>query len=426
MPEANIEDVLSVLKRKLQIPPYQRPYTWHKKSVVDLLDDIDTAIESSKTHADFKYRIGSVILHKTEKGEFDVVDGQQRLTTLLLIMLHLDEKFSCKLKEHKVVLEREKHKIHENFVVIKDWFHSKNKEYREKFKAAFEDILQVVVITVDKLPEAFQLFDSQNTRGKALDPHDLLKAYHLRYMTNNKRKMQKAVTAWEAKKTVDIRELFDKRLYPIKWWAKGKKSKKFTVHEIDAYKGIEIDKNYGYASRAQKASPEFQLNQAIISGGDFFKMVAHYLDLQNDIDDEIENNKDFAGIRDILDKKGYASAGFGYAKQLFYCAVLSYYDKFSNFDVRAIKKLFTGAFMLRVDMQSLGFDSVNKYAIGDSNGQYSNSIAMFYEIENAREHKEIANEVIKINVDSAKRKKLAKNWAELADELEKLNGGGKQ
>lgn len=50
----------------------------------------------------------------------------------------------------------------------------------------------MVVITVDKISEAFQLFDSQNTRGRALYPHDLLKAYHLREI-HDKYEMQHAV-----------------------------------------------------------------------------------------------------------------------------------------------------------------------------------------------------------------------------------------
>jgi hypothetical protein len=51
-----------------------------------------------------------------------------------------------------------------------------------------------VIINVDKVEEAFQLFDSQNTRGKELDPHDLLKAYHLREMKRYPYEMEHAVT----------------------------------------------------------------------------------------------------------------------------------------------------------------------------------------------------------------------------------------
>jgi len=39
---------------------------------------------------------------------------------------------------------------------------------------------QVAVFILDEISEAFQFFDSQNARGRDLEPHDLLKAYHLR------------------------------------------------------------------------------------------------------------------------------------------------------------------------------------------------------------------------------------------------------
>lgn len=72
--------------------------------------------------------------------------------------------------------------IHRNYNFIREWFSLKSNDIKNDFIHAIDEILEVVVICVDKVSEAFQLFDSQNTRGKALDPHDLLKAYHLREM----------------------------------------------------------------------------------------------------------------------------------------------------------------------------------------------------------------------------------------------------
>lgn len=60
-----------------------------------------------------------------------------------------------------------------------------------------DGILEVVVLKVNEISEAFQLFDSQNTRGRALDPHDLLKAYHLRAMHNCPFEQFNLVKRWE-------------------------------------------------------------------------------------------------------------------------------------------------------------------------------------------------------------------------------------
>ena len=65
----------------LHIPPYQRPYRWGYKNVKQLLEDIATNKNAGKQ----KYRIGSVILYKNKDEAYEIVDGQQRITTLLLL-----------------------------------------------------------------------------------------------------------------------------------------------------------------------------------------------------------------------------------------------------------------------------------------------------------------------------------------------------
>ena len=80
--------------------------------------------------------------------------------------------------------------------------------------------------------------------------------------------------------------------------------------------------------------------------------------------------------------KSFNSTGFKYAINLFRCALLCYYDRFHNFDIKVVNKLFLRSLMLRVDMESLGYESINKYTIGESNGRYTNEIPIFYLITN--------------------------------------------
>ena len=122
-----------------------------------------------------------------------------------------------------------------------------------------------------------------------------------------------------------------------------------------------------------------------------------------------------------MDKVKFGSAGFGYTKNLFYCALLAYYDKFHNFDEMAVKKLFSWAFMLRVDMENLGFDSVNKYAIGDDNSRYTNSIGIFAKISLARMHYEISGLQIKIQWNPNNK---TEKWRNVYNMLETINGYG--
>lgn len=431
---AEIKSINELLKMEIDIPDYQRPYKWTIQNIEELLGDISTAINEAELHRiPFKYRVGTIILHENEHGIFDVVDGQQRIISLLLIKQCIETGVKCPISKKKFSNKITQTNIHDNYMFIREWFSLKNKDDKKNFIRAFDEILEVVVISVEKVSEAFQLFDSQNTRGKSLDPHDLLKAYHLREMKKYPYEMEHAVTKWESKDTNQIRELFDLFLFPVWNWSRGLKSKPFTAKEIDTYKGIPESSTYSYARRASKAMPCFQITETFISGNDFFEMVDHYLYLIHDIKKEIFNNQDFAEIKSIIcngkevssikemDSVKYGSAGFVYARNLFYCALLCYYDKFHNFDEMAVKKLFTWAFMIRVDMENLGFDSINKYAIGDDdNSRYTNAVAMFSKISFARLHNEISSLQIKVKRDPDRANH--DKWNDLYKKLKIMNG----
>lgn len=431
---AEIKSINELLKMEIDIPDYQRPYKWTIQNIEELLGDISTAINQAGLYrTPFKYRVGTIILHENEHGIFDVVDGQQRIISLLLIKQCIETGVKCPISKKKFSNKITQTNIHDNYMFIREWFSLKNKDDKKNFIRAFDEILEVVVISVEKVSEAFQLFDSQNTRGKSLDPHDLLKAYHLREMKKYPYEMEHAVTKWESKDTNQIRELFDLFLFPVWNWSRGLKSKPFTAKEIDTYKGIPESSTYSYARRASKAMPCFQITETFSSGNDFFEMLDHYLYLIHDIKKEIFNNQDFAEIKSIIcngkevssikemDSVKYGSAGFVYARNLFYCALLCYYDKFHNFDEMAVKKLFTWAFMIRVDMENLGFDSINKYAIGDDdNSRYTNAVAMFSKISFARLHNEISSLQIKVKRDPDRANH--DKWNDLYKKLKIMNG----
>lgn len=420
---AEIKHINELLKMPLFIPNYQRPYKWSGRNIADLLSDIDNAIIDAAKHVNFKYRIGTIILNRVKedgKETYGIVDGQQRILSLVLLLLYVDDSFACELLNTKFTSKISQTNLHNNYRFIKDWFALKTAEYQERVKAALSTILEVVVLIVDKEAEAFQLFDSQNTRGRALDPHDLLKAYHLREMKSYPYEMQHAVTKWEAVSTKEIRELFELYLFPIRQWASSVKSFSFSAKDIDTYKGIGENSPYSYAKRASKAMPYFQIAEPFIAGNDFFEMVAHYLKLLRDVKTEITTSSKFSALARVIKDRKNSAAGFRYTTNLFYCAVLCYYDRFRCFDEQVIKKLFTWAFMLRVDMINLGFDSINKYAIGEGEYHYSNKIAMFSKISNTRLHTEIANMQITVlrSPDSAANEK----WDGLYNMLKELNG----
>jgi len=419
MAKAKIISIKELLNMKLEIPSFQRPYKWSIKSVSDLLNDIDNAIVDSLKYSNFKYRVGTVILHK-ENDSYKIIDGQQRSITLALILSYLEEKSDFSILKSEVVLNDSAKRLIENNNFIRDWFSIKNKEYRDKFRNAFSNILEIVLITVDNVEESFQLFDSQNTRGKELDPQDLLKAYHLREMKFDPYAMKHAVNKWESVPTNEITILFKDYLFPIYKWSRQENAVHFDANQIEVYKGISTDSSYSYAQRAKKAYPSFQITEPFISGNDFFEMVNYYLLMLNDVKEEMKK-VEYESINKIIMNIGENEKGLTYVTTLFYCAVLAYYDKFHNFDIQALRKMFVWSFMLRCDLYNIGFDSINKYALGRDTDIYTNKLNIFIKIFNARLHNEISN--LQINVENSNDKPRNTAKEELYLDLKKIIKG---
>ena len=438
MSEARILSVEELLKLDLVIPSYQRPYKWTEKNIRELILDIQKGIEDANKYPNFKYRVGTVILYQeNDTKPYEIVDGQQRILSFLLLKLCLNPDFTCSLLSatfsDKVTLGN----LHSNSDRIREWCSSVDDGVKEAFDKALSEVLEVVVLTVNELSEAFQLFDSQNTRGRELYPHDLLKAYHLREI-HDKYDMQRAVLKWESKDPKAIRELFDNYLFPLWNWSKRRKSSRFTAAEIDLYKGIEESSGYTYARRANKAMPYFLLSEPLISGRDFFEMVDHYMQMLHSIKQELVENPDLGDVKKLLiedpnkvDRVNTPeeldnackspSTGMNHARNLFFCALLCYYDRFHNFDPMAVKKLFTWAMMLRVDMNHLGFDTINRYAIGlGDKDRYTNTEPVISLISTARRHTEISGMSLELKRENGEAE--ATKWQGLYDALLQING----
>ena len=194
----------SIKNINLCVPIYQRPYKWTARNAIQLLDDIIDAKNSSKE----RYRVGTLILHKTkDNDQYDIVDGQQRIITFSLLLTALGEDNIEFLKQKIYNNEHNNHNIAKNYNALYRRVGLKLKDgdsalEHQREMAHLRDYIVnrcelIVVITTD-VSEAFQFFDSQNARGKALYPHDLLKAYHLREMNDiSEDETETIVKGWE-------------------------------------------------------------------------------------------------------------------------------------------------------------------------------------------------------------------------------------
>ena len=171
-------------KCKYIIPIYQRNYAWGDDEISSLLQDIKNACEQNKEQ-DKNYYIGSLVVHRRDNGDFEVIDGQQRITTLTLIMHHLGKLsfrnifFEHRDESQQALSNLNSEKLPSNFSqalktikkVIDEWGNNKDE--------IVEFLLDKVEIIRTEVPEGTDLnhyFEIMNTRGEQLEKHEILKA----------------------------------------------------------------------------------------------------------------------------------------------------------------------------------------------------------------------------------------------------------
>ena len=199
----SVEKFLEKFKGQLRIPPYQRGYAWEATQVEQLVEDVLSAEMGT-------YFLGTVILHEEGQDTLNIVDGQQRVRTLIAL---LDEEANyleiCKIEGGEPNEKEPKE-------VIKELGEQVSEEMRERLRAC-----RMAYVKVKDLGEAFQLFDTQNGRGKPLSVENLLKAYHYNAMTLSctrepeQRELAKLEQCWEeeiADENLRIKAFIHKRI----------------------------------------------------------------------------------------------------------------------------------------------------------------------------------------------------------------------
>lgn len=248
--EHYIKDLLND-KFLFDIPDYQRAYSWNKENLKQLIDDISDSIELNKesNSGNFEsyepYFIGSIVLCSKEykddgSGLYDVIDGQQRLTSIIMLiatirdltknesyknvlssliyqkpndLMGVKESIRVRVRGKEAdffkkyvlteggtnlaneVLEEEISEAKQNMLnaikTFRDVFVDENGEVLEtkldEFTKYFLQKVVVVVITTDSFTSAFRLFNVINARGLPLTNADLLKSENLRVISEDKR-----------------------------------------------------------------------------------------------------------------------------------------------------------------------------------------------------------------------------------------------
>ena len=383
--KAKILKIDDVFKLKLSIPDYQRPYKWTVKNVQQLIDDLLTHFRDNKV-----YRIGTIVLYKND-GKSEIVDGQQRLTTLSLLLHKLGRKDILFLQE-KLSHSISKFNIIENYKFINSY------NFPLGFEAYILKICEMVRIELDDLDEAFQFFDSQNSRGKPLESYDLLKAYHLREMKDKPKEIiHHCVERWEksalSQEINNLDKIINYILFRLRRWHYQESGEVFTSDELETFKGVSESATYPYLSplfatkvveKLAQQNPmfyhprfvktSFQTIQTLINGEQFFDYVQYYSELYeklfkegSGLVDKVKkiNGKDIEkGVNTFLNNQEYCyRVGDKYLKNLFECIVLFYFDKFGEVYLdEFINKAFLWVYRIRFEYQRITFKTIEDEA----------------------------------------------------------------
>lgn len=143
-------------KSDFLIPDYQRPYAWGEKECQTLWDDLflfafpDNDCDKFNSDND-EYFLGPIVTFKNEEGKLEIIDGQQRLTTLMLLLRAFYEKYGSMMNDKAVKTS----KFIEQCIWKTDEFGDPDKSalkinsevVNEKEKEEFLNILKTGVVT---------------------------------------------------------------------------------------------------------------------------------------------------------------------------------------------------------------------------------------------------------------------------------------
>ena len=376
--ELDIVNVKNILNMNLNIPDYQRPYRWSKESAAVLFDDLFNSFKNNIT----EYRIGSVILCSDNRDVLDIVDGQQRLTSLIILLTSLSKDITCPLLNKECYNDLSIDAIKKNKIILDNKCKDLNNITKEKFKEYIYNNCTFVKIVTDMEQEAFQFFDSQNSRGKELSPHDLLKSYHLREMNCEAESFKNTIISkWENTRQDNLADFFYNNLYPLVQWFEGRDGLYYSSRKIKTFKGIKKNNSFNFSTYHKAAQlyiehfnlngeyeltngrevNQFQITQPIIAGHRFFLYSLHYYKLYRLVCEKIKNKYNTNLIPDI-------GTGDRYIKNLFINLLIFFADKFSfeTLNDKYISFFYRYAYSLRLIMHSVYQESINKYVLGKS------------------------------------------------------------
>lgn len=355
------------------IPDYQRAYVWDTDQVRDLLDDTISAYRENK---EAQYFLGSMVLKINEKSEnnvsyteYELLDGQQRITTVFLILACMRDMLTdypqyqnslagfVYQAEDAILQQPERMRIIFNIrsdvrdfvnehikplhgtcdsALLKDKMQAKDvnisirnmanamlvaHEFLEENKneiigylSYFLNKVLMIYVATEELQDAFQLFTVLNNRGVKLSSSDILKAENLKELSAVDRTSW--ATRWEETETY-FGEDFDKFLSHIRTILVKKKQTTTLLKEFDEF----VYSNQEYDRTQKKYVPRTPI---LRRGRDTFELLYSYYHTYQEVFDT--DHSVVTGDYEITNYLKLMETGFG--ADYWIAPVLDYYRKY--------------------------------------------------------------------------------------------------
>ena len=365
------------------IPDYQRAYVWDTDQVRDLLDDTISAYRENK---EAQYFLGSMVLKINEKSEnnvsyteYELLDGQQRITTVFLILACMRDMLTdypqyqnslagfVYQAEDAILQQPERMRIIFNIrsdvrdfvnehikplhgtcdsALLKDKMQAKDvnisirnmanamlvaHEFLEENKSDiigylsyFLNKVLMIYVATEELQDAFQLFTVLNNRGVKLSSSDILKAENLKELSAAERTSWS--TRWEEMETY-FGEDFDKFLSHIRTILVKKKQTTTLLKEFDEF----VYSNQEYDRTQKKYLPRTPI---LRRGRDTFELLYSYYHTYQEVFDT--DHSVVTGDYEITNYLKLMETGFG--ADYWIAPVLDYYRKYRRLGFVAFLK----------------------------------------------------------------------------------------
>lgn len=191
----SIAEIYNGDKATYEVPIYQRNYAWEKDEISTLIQDVYDAFYNKK----HTYYVGTLVTFHKGEQVYEVIDGQQRLTTINLILNALQIPPQNKLtyrarkKSNNTIQSIPSFEIEEkDYGIVKGFQYVEDaigeiipKSSLEGFKNYFQHNVHLIHYQVPEDIDLNHYFEIMNSRGEQLEKHEIIKARLIDELTNN-------------------------------------------------------------------------------------------------------------------------------------------------------------------------------------------------------------------------------------------------